>query len=73
MKKEQVFRCEGAARGLVCVRRLVYSSSDVRYEVIRNRKRVSPHAVYQTMKWAVACAVDIAKLDIQKKYGEGIV
>ena len=73
MSKKQVFKCEGASYGLISVRRLQYPSGRVFYDVVRNRKRVSLDAVYDSLPAAIEVAVDLSKCDLRKVFGEGIV
>lgn len=73
MKKKQVFRCEGAASGLISVRMLVCPSGRVLFDVARDRKRVFPGAVFDSMRAAIDTAIYYSMRDIEIIFGEGKV
>lgn len=67
MKKELIFKCEGANYGVVHVFKFKPEFGDVYYRVMRNRRNIGAYPVYSNIDTAIAFAVSVSKDDIRAK------
>ena len=71
MKKELIFKCEGANRGFVHVVKFMPESGEVYYRVMRKRRNIGLYPVYSAASSAIAFAVSVSVNDIKKKENRG--
>lgn len=71
MKKQIIFKCEGANRGFVHVVKFMPEHGDAYYRVMRNRRNVGLYPVYSKLSSAIEFAVRLSMNDVIAKESGG--
>ena len=67
MKKELIFKCEGANGGVVHVVKFMPENCNVYYRVMRNRRNIGRSTVYSDLATAITFAVCTSIDDIRNR------